>query len=247
LRGWRGRLSRSRSWRSGFRSSRWWSHRGSRRLRRSRRGGWRRSRRCTRGCCWRRGLRRSLCNSSLSRSSSWSCGTRRSRSDRRTSSGRRCSRWSWSVRRVRRNRRSHCWRCWRRCRFRSFLHRLRFRSALQLAADFFRYVDGYRAGMGLLFGNTKAGQKINNGLGLDLELTSQFVYADLRSVSHASLRILLFLLIFGSMRLRGVSRRGVRFRGGFLFRLFDDFLVGFLSRRFRFGGSRFCSLRAGFR
>jgi hypothetical protein len=74
--------------------------------------------------------------------------------------------------------------------------------------------------MGFLFAYTEARQKINDRFGLDLQLASQFINADLRCVSHTSLRILLFLLILGSMVPVGVSGRGVRLRSGFLFWLF---------------------------
>jgi hypothetical protein len=58
----------------------------------------------------------------------------------------------------------------------------------------------------LLFGHTQAGQKINDRLRLDLELASQFVNSDLRCVSHASLRVLLFLMTFQIFSVRFVSR-----------------------------------------
>ena len=63
--------------------------------------------------------------------------------------------------------------------------------------------------MRLLFGHTQARQKIDDRLRLDLELASQFVNSDLRCVSHASLRVLLFLLTFQIFLVRFVSRCGV--------------------------------------
>jgi len=93
---------------------------------------------------------------------------------------------------------------------------LGFSSALQLATDFVGHVNGDGTGVGLLFGYTKAGQEVDDGLGLDLELAGQFVNTDLRWVTHASLRILLFLLRRGIF-IRCVSGRGVFRSGGFLF------------------------------
>ena len=52
-------------------------------------------------------------------------------------------------------------------RFRSGL---RVRDALQMALHLFRNIGGDRAGVRLLFGDAKACQKVNDGLGLDLEL-----------------------------------------------------------------------------
>jgi len=68
----------------------------------------------------------------------------------------------------------------------------------------------------LLFSYTKARQEVDDGLGLDLELAGQFVNTDLRWVTHASLRILLFLLRLGIL-IRCIGGRGVSLGGGFLF------------------------------
>jgi hypothetical protein len=40
--------------------------------------------------------------------------------------------------------------------------------------------------MGLLFGYAKSRQEVNNGLGLDLEFTGEFVDAYLGCVNHAA-------------------------------------------------------------
>ena len=72
--------------------------------------------------------------------------------------------------------------------------RLGFGSALQLTANLVGDIDRDRTGVGLLFGHTKTGQEVDDGLRFDLELTGQFVNTDLSWVTHASLRILLFLL-----------------------------------------------------
>jgi len=49
-----------------------------------------------------------------------------------------------------------------------------------MMANFFGDFDGDRAGVSLLFGDTKAGQEVNDGLSLDLEFAGEFVDADLR-------------------------------------------------------------------
>lgn len=91
-----------------------------------------------------------------------------------------------------------------------------FGSALQLATDFVGHVHRDGAGVGLLLRYTKAWQEVDNGLGLDLEFAGQFVNTDLRCVTHASLRILLFLLRRGIF-IRCVGGRGVSLSGGFRF------------------------------
>jgi hypothetical protein len=82
------------------------------------------------------------------------------------------------------------WRLFRR----SGSRRLGFQNTLELAPDFVGHVNGNRAGVGFLFGYAKTGQKVDDGLGFDLELARQFVNSDLRWIAHASLRIFLFLL-----------------------------------------------------
>lgn len=91
----------------------------------------------------------------------------------------------------------------------------RFGDALQLAANFFGDLHRNGTGMRFFLGNAKAGQKIDDGLSLDLEFTGQFVDADLGCVTHASLRTFLFLLALGEFLFRGFSRR-VILRGGFV-------------------------------
>jgi hypothetical protein len=58
--------------------------------------------------------------------------------------------------------------------------------ALQMTLHFFSDIGGNRAGVSLLFGDSKAMQKVNDGFGLDLQLASQLVNADLGCVAHAS-------------------------------------------------------------
>jgi hypothetical protein len=81
-----------------------------------------------------------------------------------------------------------------------------FGSAFQLAADFVGHINGNRTGVCFLFGYAKAGQKVDDGLGFDLEFTRQFVNSDLSWVTHASLRIFLFLLSL-RMFFRRLNRR----------------------------------------
>ena len=57
---------------------------------------------------------------------------------------------------------------------------------LQMALHLFGDISGNRTGVGFLFGDTKTGQKVNDGFGLDLQLASQLVNADLGCVAHAS-------------------------------------------------------------
>jgi hypothetical protein len=92
--------------------------------------------------------------------------------------------------------------------------KLELRNALQLAPNFVGHVDGNRAGVGFLFAYAKTGQKVDDGLGFDLELARQFVNSDLRWIAHASLRIFLFLLSLGTF-FRRFSGRRVCLGGGF--------------------------------
>jgi len=228
-------------WRTGgdglTRSWGWPSNCGRRRSNRA-------GRNCSGSSCGRRRLGRRWC---------WSCagcdGCRRSRR-------RRCnSRMRESRRRMSYSRRSRLrgnWRvggsrwCRRRRQFRCRLGRffrggncscLRFCSALQLAANLLRNFQGDGTGVGLLFRNAKSGQKINDGFCLDLQLAGQFVDSDLRCVSHASLRILLFLLALRSFFLRRFSCRGVSLRGRFLCRIFrGGFALHFRGSFYAFRG-----------
>jgi hypothetical protein len=69
--------------------------------------------------------------------------------------------------------------------------------------------------MRLLLADAKTGQQVNNRLGLDFQLSSEFVNAYLRCVTHTSLRIFLFLLFLRRMVFGGFSRRRVGLGGGF--------------------------------
>jgi hypothetical protein len=73
--------------------------------------------------------------------------------------------------------------------------------------------------MCFLFGYAKTSQEVNDGFGLDLELTGEFIDADLGCVTHASLRALLFLLIRRGIVSRCFSRRRVSLCGLFEHRL----------------------------
>jgi hypothetical protein len=68
---------------------------------------------------------------------------------------------------------------------RRFRLRFRFRDALNLLAHFLRNVHRNRTRVRLLFRDAEAGQKINDRLGLDLQLASQLVDSDLVCVAHA--------------------------------------------------------------
>jgi hypothetical protein len=96
------------------------------------------------------------------------------------------------------------------------LHRSGCFAALEDVPNLLRNVHRDGAGVRLLFGHTQARQKIDDRLRLDLELASQFVNSDLRCVSHASLRVLLFLLTFEIFLVRFVSRCGMFLRGRIL-------------------------------
>jgi hypothetical protein len=52
--------------------------------------------------------------------------------------------------------------------------------------NLFRDIGGNRTGVGFLFGNAKTGQKVNDGLRLDLEFARELINADLICVAHAS-------------------------------------------------------------
>jgi len=67
----------------------------------------------------------------------------------------------------------------------------------------------------LLLGDAETGQQVNDRLGLDFQLSSEFVNAYLRCVAHTSLRTFLFLLFLRRMVFRGFSRRRVGLGGGF--------------------------------
>ena len=49
--------------------------------------------------------------------------------------------------------------------------------------------------MCFLFGYAITRQQVNNSLGFDLQLSREFIDADLGRVTHASLRTFLFLLL----------------------------------------------------
>ena len=61
----------------------------------------------------------------------------------------------------------------------------RFSDTLNLLAHFLRDVHRNRTRVRLLFRNAVAGQKINDRLGLDLQLAGQLVDSDLICVCHA--------------------------------------------------------------
>jgi len=52
------------------------------------------------------------------------------------------------------------------------------------AAHFFSNINRDRTGVSFLLGDTEAGQKVNDGLGFDLELAGQLVNSNLISVGH---------------------------------------------------------------
>jgi hypothetical protein len=68
---------------------------------------------------------------------------------------------------------------------RSFRQGFRFGSALNLLTHFLRDVHRNRTRVRLFFRNAVAGQKINDRLGLDLQLAGQLVDSDLICVCHA--------------------------------------------------------------
>jgi len=57
--------------------------------------------------------------------------------------------------------------------------------ALNRAANLLRDVDRDRARVGLFLRDAEAGQKVNDGFGLDFELAGQLVDSDLIGVGHA--------------------------------------------------------------
>jgi hypothetical protein len=158
---------------------------------------WRRTRSCCRnvswgcgrsrrwGCGWcrwfcgHRDNRRRLCDRRRgSGRNTWSsgfwrrwrdpCRGMRSRSLRRNGSG-----WLHGNGRGRSD-------CWSRGRSRNGLGRLlrggfRVGSTLQCFANFFGDIDGNRTGVRLLFGYTKPRKKVDDCLGLDLQLAGQFI------------------------------------------------------------------------
>lgn len=159
-----------------------------------------------------------------------------------------------------------------RCILRFFFHlggefrlRFRFRSALNDLAHFFRNVHGNRAGVRFLFRDAEAGQKVNDGLRLDLQFAGQLVDSDLIRVAHAlhslleSLLLRLgffflpcfaFVLCGSRFRLRFLRRRSLfssrclLFRWRFLARLYG---VRSLNRlAFRRGRALFASLGSCF-
>jgi hypothetical protein len=71
------------------------------------------------------------------------------------------------------------------CLGRRFRLRFHFGNALNLLAHFLRDVHRNRTRVRLLFRNAVAGQKVNNRLGLDLQLAGQLVDSDLVCVGHA--------------------------------------------------------------
>ena len=86
---------------------------------------------------------------------------------------------------------------------------------LQMMTNFFSNFDGDRAGMCFFLGYAETRQKVNNGFGLHLELTGEFIDTDLGCVTHTALGVFLFLLFRRGVS-RCFSRRRVRLRGGFL-------------------------------
>jgi hypothetical protein len=62
---------------------------------------------------------------------------------------------------------------------------LRFSYSLNLLSHPFGDVCGNRTRVSLLFGDTKAGQKVNDRLRLDLQFARQLVDSDLIRVAHA--------------------------------------------------------------
>ena len=56
---------------------------------------------------------------------------------------------------------------------------------MEVLAHFLRDVDGNRTGVRLLFGDAVSRQQVNDGLGLDLQLASEFIDSDLIRIGHA--------------------------------------------------------------
>jgi hypothetical protein len=57
---------------------------------------------------------------------------------------------------------------------------------LQVMTNFFSNFLGDRAGMSFFLGYAETRQKVNNGLGLHLEFTGEFINADLGCVTHTA-------------------------------------------------------------
>lgn len=74
-----------------------------------------------------------------------------------------------------------------------------------MLANFYRDISRNRTGMRFLLGDTIPGEKINDGLGLDFEFSSQLVDTDLICVAHASLGLSLFRLLRFAFRVCGSS------------------------------------------
>jgi hypothetical protein len=55
-----------------------------------------------------------------------------------------------------------------------------------MVLNFFSDIGGNRAGVRLFFLDSKTGQKVNDGFGLDLEFARELIDADLICVAHAS-------------------------------------------------------------
>ena len=62
----------------------------------------------------------------------------------------------------------------------------RFLGTLQLASHLVGDVERNGTGVRFLLGYAKAREKVNDGLGLDLEFTGEFVNSDLGGVTHTS-------------------------------------------------------------
>jgi hypothetical protein len=56
--------------------------------------------------------------------------------------------------------------------------------SLDAAANFFRNIGRDRTGVSFFLGNAEAGQKVNDGLCFDFELTGQLVNSNLVGVGH---------------------------------------------------------------
>ena len=57
---------------------------------------------------------------------------------------------------------------------------------LQMMTNFFSNFDGDRAGMCFFLGYAETRQKVNNGFGLHLEFTGEFINTDLGCVTHTA-------------------------------------------------------------
>jgi len=188
---WRGR-SGSRGLGCRRRSGRWLCRR------RGRGGRFRRSR-CRSGA-WRSGGRSSRRQRTLSRSLRRGGGSGRRRLG--LNGSRRGSLCRRRNRRFRRNRRGRRGRRGRSSRLqasrsgsgflrgffgcgRCFSCGILFGLSLNRAAHVFGDVDRDGARVGLFFRDAEAGQKVNDGLGLDFELAGQLVDSDLIGVGHA--------------------------------------------------------------